>query len=189
MSIKKKIRFYLSYFGSPPWDTGISPPELLEFIQHHPPGKALDLGCGTGTNLITLAKSGWQVTGVDFIPKAIRLAHQKCQQAGVTASLLVGDVSRLEGIDQTFDLILDIGCFHNLSKEQKTSYLRSMKDRLAPGGTYLLYAFLRPEDGSSPRGIDKQDISDLHETFHLDQQVIGKDRQFSSAWFTFTINE
>jgi ubiquinone/menaquinone biosynthesis C-methylase UbiE len=189
MSIKKKIRFYLSYFGSPPWDTGISPPELLDFIQYHPPGKALDLGCGTGTNLITLAKSGWQVTGVDFIPKAIRLAHKKCQQAGVTASLLVGDVSRLEGIDQTFDLILDIGCFHNLSKEKKTSYLRSMKDRLAPGGTYLLYAFLRPEDGSSPRGIDRQDISNLQETFHLDQQVIGKDRQFSSAWFTFTINE
>lgn len=185
MSVKKKIRFFLSYFGSPPWDTGISPPELLEFIQGHPPGNALDLGCGTGTNLITLARNGWQVTGVDFIPKAIRLAEKKCQQAGISARLLVGDVSRLDGLEESFDLILDIGCFHNLSKEQKTSYLRLAKERLAPGGTYLLYAFLRPEDGSSPRGIDSQDISNLQETFRMDQQVIGKDRQFSSAWFTF----
>lgn len=42
----------------------------MEFIAGTPPGKALGFGCGTGTNAITLARHGWQVTGVDFAPKA-----------------------------------------------------------------------------------------------------------------------
>ena len=57
--------FNLWYFQRPPWDSGISPPELMEFIRSSQPGRALDLGCGTGTNIITLAKNGWQVTGVE----------------------------------------------------------------------------------------------------------------------------
>ena len=60
--------------GTTPWDTNITPPEVKEFIAAAPPGKALDLGCGTGTNAITLAQHGWQATGVDFAPKAIRTA-------------------------------------------------------------------------------------------------------------------
>ncbi len=58
----RRLAFNFWYFRKPPWDSGISPPELLEFIRTHPAGKAIDLGCGTGTNVITLAKAGWQVT-------------------------------------------------------------------------------------------------------------------------------
>ncbi|HZD55845.1 MAG TPA: class I SAM-dependent methyltransferase, partial [Anaerolineales bacterium] len=71
MKILRRIFFNLWYYREPPWDTGISPPELLAFIESHPAGQALDLGCGTGTNVITLARNGWQVTGVDFAPRAI----------------------------------------------------------------------------------------------------------------------
>jgi methylase of polypeptide subunit release factors len=66
MKIFRKLFFNLWYFRDPPWDTGISPPELIDFINSNPPGKALDIGCGTGTNAIRLAKEGWRVTGVDF---------------------------------------------------------------------------------------------------------------------------
>lgn len=60
-----------------PWDTQVTPPEVMEFIARTPPGKAVDLGCGTGTNAITLARHGWRVTGVDFVPKAILAARAK----------------------------------------------------------------------------------------------------------------
>jgi len=73
----RKLWFTRAYYKHPVWDTGTSPPELLSFIESHTPGKALDIGCGTGTNAITLAKSGWQVTGVDYVARAIRLAKKR----------------------------------------------------------------------------------------------------------------
>ena len=116
MSLFRRLIFSLWYYFNPPWDTGISPPELLDFIENHPPGRAIDIGCGTGTNVITLAKAGWQVTGVDFVPRAIKMAKRKVKQAGIEAELYVRDASNLEGISGPFDLVLDIGCFHSFAQ-------------------------------------------------------------------------
>jgi len=69
MNLLRRINFNLWYFRRPPWDRGISPPELFDFISKHPAGRAIDLGCGTATNVITLAQNGWQVTGIDFAPR------------------------------------------------------------------------------------------------------------------------
>ncbi|MFQ6101503.1 MAG: class I SAM-dependent methyltransferase [Anaerolineae bacterium] len=63
--------FDLQYLlGRSPWDTGVTPPEVVELIASgdFPPGRALDLGCGTGTNGITLARHGWEVVG--YVPVA-----------------------------------------------------------------------------------------------------------------------
>ena len=111
----KPFFFNLSYLRKKaPWDSGISPPELLEFIAEHPPGRAIDLGCGTGTNVITLAQHGWQVSGVDFAPRAIKVARRKAKHVKIDADLRVGDVTKLRGVDGKFNLALDMGCFHNL---------------------------------------------------------------------------
>jgi SAM-dependent methyltransferase len=64
--IRRWIRFNLLYLGCPPWDTGVSPPELNAFLSEKEPGRALDAGCGTGTNLLTMAQNGWEVIGVDI---------------------------------------------------------------------------------------------------------------------------
>lgn len=62
------------------WDTGITPPEVVAFIEgagRPTPGRALDFGCGTGTNALYLARHSWDVIGVDFSPLAIRRAEEK----------------------------------------------------------------------------------------------------------------
>jgi len=79
---------------------------LLDFIEARPPSNAIDIGCGTGTNVITLAKAGWQVTGVDFAPRAIRIAKRKAQKAGIEAELHIRDATNLTGIHGPFDLAL-----------------------------------------------------------------------------------
>ena len=67
--------------GRAPWDTGISPSELMAFSESHHPGRALDLGCGTGTNLVTMAQLGWQATGVDVSGRAIFQPRHKAHTA------------------------------------------------------------------------------------------------------------
>jgi cyclopropane fatty-acyl-phospholipid synthase-like methyltransferase len=181
----RKIFFNLWYFQAPPWDTGISPPELIHFIDHNPPGRALDLGCGTGTNIITLVQHGWQATGIDFAQRAIRIAEQKAKQAGVTASLSVGDVTRLDTIPGPFDLILDIGCFHTLPEAGKTRYLQHVKRLLTPDGTYLMYGFLK-EPGENGSGLVREDIFNLTNTLQLIHRQDGTERGHRpSTWFTF----
>ena len=105
---------YTTLWDVTPWDTGVSPPELTEFIRSHAPGRALDLGCGTGTNVITLAQHGWWVTGVDFAWRAIRVARRKARRSGVEVELQVADVTRGDAVSGPYDLVLDLGCFHNL---------------------------------------------------------------------------
>jgi cyclopropane fatty-acyl-phospholipid synthase-like methyltransferase len=142
----------------PQWDTGQSPKELLDFIQIHPPGRALDLGCGTGTSVITLTLAGWQATGVDFAPQAIKLAREKTREVGVTAQYRVGDVTKVRFPPASFDLILDIGCFQGLEQRHE-NYIRNVQKWLAPGGVFLLYSLLRkpdiPEFGITEAEIEK----------------------------------
>ena len=179
----RKLFFWYSYFRSPRWDTGLTPPELMEFIELHSQGRALDLGCGTGTNIITLAKQGWQVIGVDFIPTAIRIARKKIEAENVSAQVLVDDVTKLGTISGQFDLIYDIGCYHNLSAEGKRSYEKNLTKFLQLGSTFLLYGFLNEE--TQEFGISKDDIIRLSFSLVLTHRKDGQDRDRPSSWFEF----
>jgi cyclopropane fatty-acyl-phospholipid synthase-like methyltransferase len=182
----RRLFYEYFYFRRPPWDTGISPPELMEFINTHPPGRALDLGCGTGTNAITLAQHGWQVVGVDFVGRAIRAARRKAKQAGVQVDFHADDVTRLRGISDPFDLVLDIGCLHSLTTKQKADYLENLTRLLVQQGTFLLYAFIAESEPAQGTGLTPTDLGLLFSRLHLVQRVDGADRGARpSAWFTY----
>ena len=182
----RRLLFQYWYFSQPPWDTGISPPELIEFIGQHQPDRAIDIGCGTGTNVITLAKAGWQVTGVDFAPRAIKLAKQKLKKAGIRAELSINDATKLSGIIGPFDFALDLGCFHGISKEGREKYLRQLDRILAPNGFWLLYAFLNPNTPQSSSGLDEVDLNLISTHFTLLTRRDGFDkRERQSAWFLY----
>jgi SAM-dependent methyltransferase len=105
--------------GFKPWDTGVSPPELVEVVEGPealPPGRALDIGCGTGTNSVYMARHGWEVTGVDLVGRAIAMARRKAAAAGISPTFIQGDVTRLDELDvgAGYGLLLDIGCFHGI---------------------------------------------------------------------------
>lgn len=182
----RRLTFNFWYFRKPPWDSGISPPELLEFIKTHPAGKAIDLGCGTGTNVITLARAGWQVTGVDFAPRAIRRAVKKIRQSGIQADLRVGDVTKLKDVFGPYNLALDIGCFHGLSQSGKQDYLTQLDRLLAPNGFWLMYGFFTPDPLQPGPGLAKAEIELISARFSLLSRRDGFDRrERPSAWFLF----
>ena len=185
-NLLRRLEFQSWYFRHPPWDTGVSPPELLEFIQEHGPGRAIDIGCGTGTNVITLARAGWSVTGIDFAPRAIKIARRKARQAGVNVELLVIDATMLHGIDGPFDLALDLGCFHGIPAAGQRNYLEQLKRVLAPNGFWLLYAFLR-SPGQDVTGVAEADIDQIARQLNMLSRREGMDtgRARASAWFLF----
>jgi SAM-dependent methyltransferase len=133
--------------GRTPWDTGITPPEVVELIEGAdalPPGRALDLGCGTGTNVRYLAEHGWTAFGVEADPRAYDRAHARVN--GVAgAEVRLGDVTRLErvAVDSPFDLVLDVGCYHSIPSRRRNAYARGVAQRTSAGAHLFMWAFAR----------------------------------------------
>lgn len=150
MSAMKRFRFWWRYLrGNTPWDTNITPPEIVALVERLPVGSALDLGCGTGTNVIYLARHGWRAVGVDFAPNAISAARRKARRAAVSAfaKFYVADVTKLDWLEGSvyapFTFAMDIGCLHALSPEEQRTYAAQLARLTAHGATYALYAHQR----------------------------------------------
>ncbi len=180
------------WLGKTPWDTGITPPEVCAAVEGGlvPPGRALDLGCGTGTNVIYLARHGFEVIGVDISSRAIGKARHKIEQAGQSpkAHVYAGDVTRLDTlpIAGPFDLGLDIGCFHNLDLQVRPGYVKGLASRMRSGGLYLLYAFGPLYRGGRRVGLAPEEAERLFvPCFDLLRVDHGQDRGgIGSAWYT-----
>jgi SAM-dependent methyltransferase len=130
--------------GKTPWDTGVTPPEVVELLNELQPGRALDLGCGTGTNVAYLARRGWRADGVDASARAIAIA--RASAGGIPGvRLFEGDVTRLEGLPlaDPYDLVLDIGCFHSIGSSRRDAYARGVAARTREDGRLFVFAFAR----------------------------------------------
>jgi SAM-dependent methyltransferase len=139
------------------WQRSAPPAGLVALVEGPSalsPGRALELGCGTGTDTIYLASHGWDVTAVDMVPKALATARHKASAAGVTPRFVAGDVTRLPeiGVGNGHDLILDFGCFHTLPEDRRQAYVSGVSGTAAPGATLLMYGFKRPPKAAPIRG-------------------------------------
>ncbi|HME77430.1 MAG TPA: class I SAM-dependent methyltransferase [Mycobacterium sp.] len=139
--------------GRPIWDTP-TPPEVRDAVEGPsalPPGRALDVGCGTSPNVAYLAQHGWVATGVDFSPKAIQLAKRKA--AGIPgAAFLEADVTKLSasGIAGPFDLVIDNGCYHSLSSEGRAAYVPEVAALMKPGALLMMWEGIMVADNEIP---------------------------------------
>ena len=191
MGILERLRFEWRYWrGDTPWDTNITPPEVLEFLAAADPGRALDLGCGTGTNAIALARRGWRVTAVDFSAKAVRTARRKARAAGVEVEFLCADVTRLKGVGGPFDYALDIGCLLGVRPEERVRYAETLARLLRPGGNYMLYAWFPRRVGRRIRGIAPEEVETLlGRHFERTRLELGEERGRPSAWYWYRRRE
>lgn len=167
-----------------PWDSGITPPEVMAFLADHPAGQAIDIGCGTGTNVITMAQHGWQVTGIDRSFLAIRAARAKIRASGVEAKVFRADIRQTLELGKTFDLALDIGCFHSLDSGGREVYVENLQRWMNSGGWFVLYSFLAG-DGTSRWPSVEAVKSVFAPDLVLAKAEHGDFRGQRSAWFTF----
>ncbi len=139
------------------WQRSAPPAELVALVEGPAaarPGRALELGCGTGTDTVYMASRGLDVTAVDMVPKALAAARRKASAAGVAPRFIEGDVTRLPdlGVGDGYDLLLDFGCFHTLPEDRRPAYVTGVSGAAAPGATLLLYGFKRPPKAAPIHG-------------------------------------
>ncbi len=145
-------------FSTPNWDNEQVPPQLARVIaSSRVPGRALDLGCGTGTQSLYLAQHGWSVVGIDLAPQAIERARQKARQAGAKVDFQIADVTRLDFLHDPFDLVVDVGCFHGLDAPGRDRYAQNLAQLTRTGSLFLLYAF--DQHGSFGVGVNRAEIT------------------------------
>lgn len=188
--IRRWIRFNLLYLGCPPWDTGVSPPELKRYLSSAEHGRALDVGCGTGTNMLTMAEHGWDVVGLDMAWLPVLQARMKLQKADVDGRVILGDVTGDLDLKPRFDLVLDIGCYHSLTQGGRERYQENLKQWVNLGGTFLLYAHKRISPHST-HGITETDRAIFEAFMRLtwredsDEQRPDGDGGRPSVWMRF----
>ncbi len=185
-----RLLYRLMYWlGQTRWDSGVTPPEVVEAFRANdiPPGPALDLGCGTGTNVIYMAQQGRQAIGVDFVPEAIAKARKKAQRSGVSdrAQFYVADVTRLEKLDlPRCSFALDMGCFHGLSQDGQRSYVEGLSAILQPGGRYMLYTLNPRKEAGYSFGMLPEHV---RQVFSPDYEILrtesGSFWNRGSNWF------
>ncbi len=106
----------------------------------------LDIGCGAGTNVLFLARSGFRASGVDLAPAAIAAARARASRLDLSADFQVGDALRLPYPARRFGGLFDYGCFHTIPVRFRKAYSRELARVLRPGGRYVL-AWVGRESG------------------------------------------
>jgi SAM-dependent methyltransferase len=180
------------WLGKTPWDTNITPPEIVNLIEGGDdvprilPGRAIDLGCGTGTNVLYLAQRGFEAVGVDVSAQAIERARRKAQVQNVNATFYVADLLDPENfpVSGPFDFVMDIGVMHIFDDAGRARYAATLNRLLRVGGYHYTFGFKRGLArkrhwlsylfGSPPMGITADEVRHTLEPLGF-QLLIARD--------------
>ena len=119
--------------------------ELVEGPDKLTPGRALDLGCGTGRNALYLARHGLETIGVEMVQYAVELAQQKAGTDPLPIRFVQGDVTRLAELDigADFTLLMDGGCYHMIPPDRRDAYAKSVTRVAGPVARLIIVGFSR----------------------------------------------
>ena len=177
-----------------PWEENRPTAELVALIESGiiRKGTVLDVGCGSGNNVIYLATQGFVCHGIDIAPTAITYARQKASKKGARCELITGNTLQLPYTDNTFTLVFDRGCFHSIPPPDRQTYIRSTYRVLKPSGKYQLICFSTKDhrDGP-PYAFSPKDIqhyfSPLFKIHHI--QELSRIRNNSKYYFLSVLME
>ena len=149
-----------AYQGSPPWDVGRPQPDFVRLAEAGElVGRVLDVGCGTGEQVMLAATHGAEAMGVDIAELAIQRAREKAEERGIHATFQVADAMHLDRLGRQFDVITDSGLFHVFSDDERPAFVTSLRSVLRPGGMYYMMCFSDRQPGDwGPRRVSKAEI-------------------------------
>ena len=186
-----------AYDGVPPWDIGRPQAEFVRLEREGElPGRVLDVGCGTGENILYFAAQGHPAWGIDSSSVAIEKARRKAAERGQEVTFQVHDALTLADLVLEVDAVIDSGLFHVLSDDERVRFRRSLESVLAAGGRYAMLCFSDLQPGTfGPRRVTQAEI---RETFSpgwtvkvLREAVLETNMgpEGIRAWLTLAIKE
>lgn len=142
---------------------------VVDVVSGMAPGRALDLGCGEGGDVLWLASEGWTVTGLDLSPTAIARATAAADKAGVAERVSLESVDLTTWTsDDTYDLVT-ASFFHSPVALERTRILQRAANSVAPGGHLLIVSHAAfPPWSAAAQHHDHQFLSPQEEIIALD---------------------
>jgi SAM-dependent methyltransferase len=124
-------------------------------VRYHRPllpagGRALDLGCGEGQDLVYLAEEGYSVTGVEFTPEGAEKARRLLAERGLPGEVVQADLRTFEP-ERRFELVLAVNALQFTGPDAPVCLERAMA-MVAPGGVLGLSLFGRERGEAELRG-------------------------------------
>jgi len=123
-----------------PWDEGPRK-ALIKLVESGrlKPGRLLELGSGAARNAIYMAKHGFEVTGVDSNAALVALARKKAMVERVIAKFVVDDLTNLQNITGSFDVLMDYSTLDDMTPAERDRYVQNVLPLTHPGSQFVLY--------------------------------------------------
>lgn len=163
----------------------------IELARLQPGEQALDVGCGTGTLVLAVARrigTSGRVVGID--PSAQQIARARAKAARVDAPIAfqIAVIEQLPFPDQTFDAVFSTLMMHHLPAPLKQQGLAEIARVLKPGGRLVIADFKRKQErqGRAARfhagGSNLQELAALITGAGFDQAQVEEmhPRRFSA---------
>lgn len=139
--------------GDTPWDRGGPSPQLLAWLDSGVlrPCRIAVPGCGSGWEVVELARRGFDVTGIDFAESACRRVSGLLAAAGLHAELVRADVLAFRP-DGPFDAVYEQTCLCAMHPTMWRRHEASLAAWLRPGGRLLALFAQRPRPAAVEEG-------------------------------------
>ncbi len=127
-----------------PWDIGGPQPVVQQLVTYGAVrGEVLDPGTGPGHHAIYYASRGYSATGIDSSPAAIDRARRNAERAGVTVNFQLADATKLDGLQNRFDTVVDCAFYHVFSGDEETQrrYAQALHRATKPGARLFMFEF------------------------------------------------
>jgi len=146
-----------------PWDIGGPQPVVQRLVALGAvKGEVLDPGTGPGHHAIYYASKGYSATGIDASPTGLERARENARKAGVSVNFQLADATKLEGLENRFDTVVDCAFYHTFStdRELQHSYAKALHRATKPRARLYMFEFgpHNVNGFSMPRSLSEDDF-------------------------------
>ncbi|MDZ8224882.1 class I SAM-dependent methyltransferase [Nostoc sp. ChiVER01] len=150
----------------------------LPFLNAAKVKTVLDLGCGTGNDVLHLVQQGFTVTGLDFSDEAVRQGREKSEKLGLDTQFVVADMAKpLPFNKATFDAVMSNVAIHMFSDRITRELFKEIRRIIRPNGLFVFHVnstedvLVRAERHPIMREIEPNYFLERHgETMHFFSQ-------------------